>query len=105
MNGAVWSELESVVPNHSAIFTMGRWRDAAGALHLSRDVVILDSGADEGRDSGTLARELKDKGRPVFILGNGFPVTTVQAIAGDDSLGFVLREPVPLFRVVPGSKK
>jgi hypothetical protein len=104
-NGAVWSSLEAQVPAHSAIFTLGRWREAAGALMLSRDVVILDSGADDGRDSGTLARELRAKGRPLFVLGNGFPLTTMNAIAGDDSLALVLREPVPLYRVLTKEKK
>jgi len=99
-NAAVWSALETAAPNHSAIFTLGSWRDAAGALILSRDVVILDSGADDGKDSGALARELRSQGRSVLILGNGFPLTIMRSIAGDDSLAFVFREPIPLYRVV-----
>ncbi|HCA82101.1 MAG TPA: hypothetical protein DEP53_20420, partial [Bacteroidetes bacterium] len=70
------------------------------ALILSRDVVILDSGADDGKDSGALARELRSQGRSVLILGNGFPLTIMRSIAGDDSLAFVFREPIPLYRVV-----
>jgi hypothetical protein len=80
-------------------------REAAGALALSRDVLILDSGADEGKDSGTLARELMAKQIPVFILGSGFPVTTMTTIAGGDSLVYVLSQPAPLYRIELKAKK
>lgn len=103
-NAAVLSGLEKSIPGHAAIFTFGRWRDAAGALMLSRDVVILDAEADEGKDSGSLAGELRSKGRPIFILGNGLPVATMRSITGQDSLEFVLRLPIPLYRVLPREK-
>lgn len=104
-NAAVWSALENNVPVHSAIFTLGSWRDAAGALVLSRDVVILDAGADEGKDSGELARELRLKERLIFILGNGFPLNTMRDIAGTDSLTLVLREPISLYRLITRENK
>ena len=104
-NSAILASLETKVPSHSAIFTIGSMREAAGALALSRDVLILDSGADEGKDSGTLARELRAKQIPVFILGSGFPVTTMTTIAGGDSLVYVLSQPAPLYRIELKAKK
>lgn len=103
-NAAVLRELESVVPARSAVFAFGGWRDAAGALVMTRDAVILDVGADAGESAGRLARELDAKGRAVFVLAHGMPGETLRAIEGSDSLAVVSREPLPVFRLVQRSR-
>ncbi len=99
-NAALVEQLESVVPNHSAIFTYGGWRDAAGALTLTRDVVILDTGADDGNDCGILSEELAGQSRRVFLLGDVFPPGAVQHIAGNDTLMMKFSRPIPLYEKV-----
>lgn len=92
--------LEASVPNRSALFTYWGSRDAAGPLHLTRDVVILDAGADEGADAPRLTRELQSMGRRIFILGDFFPRSIMMNIAGDDSLATVSETPIRLLEVV-----
>lgn len=98
-NAALVSELESALPNHSAIFTYGGWRDAAGAVMLTRDVVVLDVGADDGNDCGILASELEGRRRSLYVLGDVFPPGAVQRITGGDTLVLKFSRPVPLFEL------
>lgn len=99
-NAALLNGLEVAVPNHSAVFTYGGWRDAAGALVLTRDIVLLDAGADEGKDSGVLSKELAGQGRSIFVLGDVFPPGTVQRIVAEDSLVMKFSQPIPLYELV-----
>jgi hypothetical protein len=92
--------LESAIPNHTALFAYWGSRDVAGPLQLTRDVVILDVGADEGADAVRLTEELRLQGRRIFVLTDVFPDTVLKEIAGDDSLAVVSGRTIGIDEVV-----
>lgn len=92
--------LEATIPNHSALFAYWGSKDVAGALHLSRDVVILDAGADEGADAGRLTRELQGQNRRLFVLRDYFPIPILRDIIGPDSLADVRTEPLQISEIL-----
>ncbi|MGH9385431.1 MAG: hypothetical protein ACRD2N_14205 [Vicinamibacterales bacterium] len=64
---------EQAVPDHSALVVYWGNKDAVGPLLLSRDIVVLDVHADQGRDAPVLIDELLNSGRRVFLWQDGFP--------------------------------
>jgi hypothetical protein len=99
-NEVLIKQLQNILTARSAVFTYGGWRDAAGALVLSRDVVVLDVGADEGQTAGQLAREMDLKGRSVYVVAHGLPAPILRGIAGPDSLALISREPFHVYELV-----
>ena len=85
-NAAQLEVLESTIPDRSALFAYWGSKDVAGALHVDRDVVVLDVAADEGADADRLARELRLQNRRIFVLTDVFPETVLREIVRDDSL-------------------
>lgn len=71
----------SVIPDHSSLVTRGITRDAAGPLLLHRNVVIVDSYADQGGSLPTLIHELQNQGRRVFVDSAGFPQGLMERIS------------------------
>jgi hypothetical protein len=65
--------LRAIVPDRSAVITYWGTKDAAGALMLDRDVVILDTRADAGKDAPMLIDELLAQQRRVFVIHSNFP--------------------------------
>lgn len=99
-NASALSTLESIVPDHSAVFAYWGLKDGAGPLMLTRDVVILDVWADEGADATRLARELSEQRRRLFVVGVGFPETILDRIAAGDSVAVVNPNPYTVYEVV-----
>ncbi len=100
-NATGLESLESVIPDHSALFaSWGNQKATAGPLQLKKDVVILDVWADNGKDAGALARQLAEQGRKVFLYGSGMPEEVVADIRGPDSLLVVLSKPFEILEVV-----
>jgi hypothetical protein len=99
-NAAQLAVLESAIPDHSALFAYWGSKDVAAPLQLTRDVVILDVGADEGADAVRLSHELRLQNRRLFILTDVFPDTVLEAIAGEDSLAVVSRNLIGIDEVV-----
>jgi hypothetical protein len=73
INATRYEYLERTIPGHSALFTYWGNKDAAGALQLVKDVVILDVNADDGLDATMLEGELMKQGRKIFVLENDMP--------------------------------
>jgi len=92
--------LESTIPNHSALFANWGSKDAAGPLQLTRDVVILDTWADDGVDAVRLTHELEHQNRRIFVLTDYFPDLVLKGIVGKDSLAVVCRRTVGISEVV-----
>jgi hypothetical protein len=65
--------LAGVLKDGSALIAYTGYKDAAFPLLFSRDIVILDARADEGKDAPILIRELLERHRRVFVLESGFP--------------------------------
>lgn len=101
-NAAVAKTLESVVPEHSALFTYGGWRDAAGVLWLSRKAVVVDVGADDGADAGLLAEELRHQGRKIFVISSNFPASAWRAIARDSARVAAKTNLIVISELIPG---
>ena len=78
--------LEKVIPDHSALFTYWGNKDAAGPLQLTRDVVILDTWADDGKDAVVLDKELEARDRTICVLENDMSDGLIHALASDGSL-------------------
>jgi hypothetical protein len=72
--------LADVLTNGSALVAYWGNKDAAGPLLLSRDIVVLDAQADDGKDAPVLIRELLAKNRKVFVLENGFPAEVLDRV-------------------------
>lgn len=72
--------LQDAVPDRSALVTYWGGKDAAGPLLLDRDVVILDTHADEGQDAPMLIGELLRQGRRVFVIQTGFPPQVLERV-------------------------
>jgi len=104
-NAAQLAVLEAVIPDHSALFAYWGSRDVAGPLQLSRDVVILDTEADEGRDAPRLSQELRLQNRRIFVLTDVFPETVLKEIVGIDSLAVVSRNTIGVGEVVSRNHK
>jgi len=100
-NAACVAVLESVVPDHSAIFTYGAARDAAGVLHLTGDVVVLDVSADDGKDAATLAHELRALNRRILVMTNVFPDDVMKNIAGGDSIRVLTTSVAGVAEILP----
>ena len=92
--------LEEVIPAHSAVFAYWGSKDAAGPLLLTRDVVILDAGADEGADAVRLTKELQRQHRRIFILWYSVPAPYTRGIVGADSLALARGGPFPIYEVL-----
>ena len=75
-------------------------KDAAGPLQLTRDVVILDTWADDGVDAVRLTHELEHQNRRIFVLTDYFPDLVLKGIVGKDSLAVVSRLTVGISEVV-----
>jgi hypothetical protein len=74
--------LRDVLPDRSALITYWGSKDAAGPLLLDRDIVILDTHADEGKDAPALITELLERRRRVFVLRPGFPDVVLSRVFG-----------------------
>ena len=92
--------MESTIPNHSALFANWGSKDAAGPLQLTRDVVILDTWADDGVDAVRLTHELEHQNRRIFVLTDYFPDLVLKGIVGKDSLAVVSRRTIGISEVV-----
>jgi predicted phosphoribosyltransferase len=73
-------------------------------LQLTRDVVILDAGADEGADAARLTRELRLQNRRVFVMTDVFPEKVLEEIAGKDSLALVSNQTIGIDEVIKRSE-
>jgi hypothetical protein len=104
-NAAQLAVLESAIPDHSALFAYWGSRDVAGPLQLTRDVVILDVGADEGADAVRLTNELRLQDRRIFVLTDVFPDTVLKGITGKDSLAVVSRRTIGIDEVVKRTRE
>ena len=58
-------------------------KDAAVPLLFSRDLLVLDARADEGRDAPLLIEHLLGRGRRVFVLEDGFPSDVLRRVVGN----------------------
>ncbi len=65
--------LSQALPDYSALIAYWYHKDGAVPLLFNKDIVIIDAGADEGRDAAKLAGELLGRNRRVFLLKTGFP--------------------------------
>ncbi len=72
-----------------ALVTLWSSKNAAGALRLDRDLVILETRLDGGADTPKLVGELLARGRRVFLLANDFGAPELSRLAGGRP--FVLR--------------
>jgi hypothetical protein len=101
INAVGLDSLDARIPDHSALFAFwGSQKSTAGPMQLSKDVVILDTWSDMGKDAPLLTRELLQQQRRIFVFGSGMPPATVQDIQGKDSLALVLTRPFPLYELV-----
>jgi hypothetical protein len=75
--------LAEVLPNKAAIVAHWGNADAVGPLLLTRDIVVLDVAADEGRDSRLLIRDLFGRNRRVFLLEDGVSSEIMDRIRTD----------------------
>ena len=66
--------LASVLTDRSALVTYAANKQAvpAGPLLFNRDIVIVQTEVDDGKDAPVLIRELLASGRRVFVLEDGF---------------------------------
>ncbi len=76
--------VENLLPQEpSALFAHWGNAEPFGPLQLNRDIVILDTHAGPAEESVTLAHELLNKGRRIFVFANGMPVMTVNKLAAN----------------------
>ena len=68
------------LPDNSALVVYWANTHGVGPLLLSRDVVVLDAHADGGEAAPVLIRELKARGRRVFLFMDGFPAGMLQSV-------------------------
>ena len=80
VNAKTLTLLEKVIPDHSALFTYWGDKDAAGPLQLGKDVVILDTWADGGKDARALEKELEARKRSISVLENDMPAQILDAL-------------------------
>jgi hypothetical protein len=73
MNRQRYEILKKVIPSRSALFAYWGNKDAAGALQLAKDVIILDVWADDGADAPHLVDQLRRSERRIFIIENDIP--------------------------------
>jgi len=64
--------LDRLIPDRSALVVNRATGDEAGVLAQDRDVVILQTAADDGADATTLIRALLNQKRRVFLIDRGF---------------------------------
>jgi hypothetical protein len=100
INADKLAEFESILPDYSALFTYHGGKDAAGPLILTKDIVILDTWADDGKDAPLLKNVLRRQHRKIFIDGDYFPKQIRDQIAGNDSLIVKKKYPSVLYEVV-----
>ncbi len=100
MNAILLRALEASIPDRSAVFAYWGSKDVAGPLMLTRDVVVLDAGADEGADAARLTLELQRQHRRIFILTGFFPRAIIKEIVGTDSLSVTLLDPIQINEVL-----
>ena len=73
--------LAKVVPDGSAVVAHWGHKDAVAGLLLTRDVVILDVRADDGKDAPGLIRELLARQRRVFLLKDGLSAEILERLS------------------------
>jgi hypothetical protein len=99
-------QLEQIVPNRSALLTYWGAKDAAIPLVMTRDVVILDAKADEGRDAPKLIQALLAQNRRVFFLESGFPPEVrARALTGVKLVDLPETYGLPIFEVQRGDAR
>jgi hypothetical protein len=105
-NLATTRALEQVIPDRSAVLTYWGAKDAAIPLVMTRDVVILDAKADEGRDAPKLIQALLAQDRRVFFLESGFPPDVrARAVAGVKLVGLPETYGLPISEVLRGDAR
>ena len=92
--------VEAVLPKDapSAVFAFFTSKDAMGPLQLRRDVIIADPGLDKARTADTLIRELRARGRRVFVLRAGMPAALFARLVHGHPHHLVRRSP-PIFEL------
>jgi hypothetical protein len=87
-------QVEPVLPQPSALFAHWGRKDAFAPIQLTRDLIILDTWADNGRTAPELVQAFLGRGRRVFVCLNGFPPPIFNAMsAGLAVKGFVTVHP------------
>lgn len=101
-NMAITNKLEQIVPTHSAVVTYWGAKDPAIPLVMTRDVVILDTRADEGRAAPMLIQALLAQNRRIFLLETGVPpevrarvLVGVRLVPLPDTYGLAISEILP----------
>ena len=96
--------LEAVLPDRSA--AIGHWggKDAVVPLLFTRDIVILDAWADDGRDAPRLIRGLLSSKRRVFVLKDGFAPTLLHRVDSGLLSTPVTQSALPIVELRHGSE-
>jgi hypothetical protein len=103
-NLATTQRLERAIPTHSALLAYWGAKDAAIPLVMTRNVVILDARADEGKDAPMLIQALLAQKRRVFFLASGFPPEVRErTLAGVRLIELPDPHGLPIFEVLPGA--
>lgn len=92
--------LAALLPAGSALVTFGGSATPAGPLLFNRDLVILDTRADDGTDAPMLIQELLRRKRRVFLLDEGLPVDVrARVVSGLDVMPATQGGPAPLLEL------
>lgn len=91
--------LAGVVPDRSAIVAYWGYADATGPLLITRDIVVVDAAADDGRDAPEIVRRLLAEKRKVFVIENGFPKSDLDRLVSDLHGEHMTREPLSIVQL------
>ena len=78
--------LDSLIPDHSALFVNWGERDGAGPLQLSKDVLMMEFHVDSAATAAPIKDSLFAQGRKVFVVPGTAPASLMQRLTGTDSL-------------------
>ena len=91
--------LASVVPEDAALIAYWGNKDAAAPLLFTREIIILDTWADDGQDAPKLIRELFRRHRRVFVLNEGQTLQRLEHITAGSESTVNDRTDVPLLEL------
>jgi hypothetical protein len=92
---------DGVLPARAALFVHFAGRDASAPLHLGRDLLLVDSWLDAGRDAPRVADELLRSGRRVFLDLALVPAPIAARIRGQHPIRVALEAEEPIWELLP----
>jgi 4-amino-4-deoxy-L-arabinose transferase-like glycosyltransferase len=100
--------VEPILTDGSAIFAYWGWKDPFGPMQLNRDLLILDTWADDGQTAPQLVQDLLTRGRRVFVRMNDLPPSIFEAMSAGHAVTAIVTDrwddrvdPVRLVELTP----